>query len=949
MVGSNYDKFYKLYIPALDSTKANDRGEVSVCCPFHSDRDPSFSINLFTGLWRCFGECQEGGDSYSFYQRTHGETFPNAKREVDKIMKDATGVGGVVVAPPVTPVAAELIERWHKLLLASPTICDFLYNERGYTKETVVRFKIGFDGGRITLPIYNESGLCMNIRRYLPKGKGQNKMINYKAGYGKARLYPIENLKEDIIILHEGEMDSILANQLGFNAMTTTGGAGTWLMGWTESFRGKIVYICYDIDAGGKEGAQKVAKALFGIAKKVFVVNLPLTEPKNADVTDYFIKHGYTVEDFKLLLQQTKLYAPPKRVSTSDDSDDEDIVSVSLYNARLAKYRGRKVKMRVLVVGKDLAPYTIPRKVKFNCTSATPENKDCTSCMINLSGGEAILELAPNPRLLNLIRCTDAQQQTCLRAWVGIPKCSSYKQEVIIPQNVEELLLAPELTYDSQSSGDTYTLQRAFYVAGDTGALRPNQSYEVEGVMAPDPWQQYVTFVLTSALPLQDSISGFIIDERVRNRLKQFQLKENETVKEKFDEIHDQFTHNVTHIYGRNDLLTALDLVYHSVLTFDFQGISVNKGWLECLIIGDTRTGKSESTERLMGFYKIGEMVFGENSSFAGLVGGMQQTQQRWFITWGKIPLNDKRLVIIDEASGLSEDDISRMSGIRSSGVAEITKIQTEKSLARTRLIWISNPRSGRALRTYAYGVEAIPELIGKAEDVSRFDFAISAASEEIPSEVINQAKSVNTVPLTYDAEVCRLLVIWAWSRKSEDIIFEDDAVLTILHYATEMGKFYSARIPLIEPANQRIKLARMAAATAARLYSTDDAGKQVIVKKIHVEFAHDYLNEIYAKPSLDYKSFSRQERDNESIAAKHHDAVLKFVTTFTDVAELFLRQAYVRSSDMEEQLDLDREAARGHIHFLSKTRMLDRSPHGYRKSPAFIMLLRQWKTDGGN
>lgn len=945
MTEAGYSKFYKIYFPSLRDP--NERGEVSVCCPFHNDKEPSFSINIFTGLWRCFGECQDGGDSYSFYQKTHGETFPNAKREVDKILHDMISATGQPVASPIIPISEESIERWHKLLLANPQICDFLYNERGYTKETVVRFKIGYDGGRITVPIYAENGLCMNVRRYLPKGKGQNKMINFKAGYGKARLYPIENLKQDIIILHEGEMDSILANQLGFNAMTTTGGAGTWLMSWTELFRDKIVYICYDIDAGGKDGAQKVAKALHGVARKVFVVNLPLTEPKNADITDYFIKHGYTIEDFKLLLQHTKLYAPPKKVSTSDDSDDENTVSISLYNARLAKYRGRKVKMRVLVVGKDLAPYTIPRKVRFACTSAATDNADCKSCMINLSGGEAILELAPNPRLLNLIRCTDAQQQTCLRAWVGIPKCSQYKQEVLVPQNVEELLLAPELTYDSQSSGDTYTLQRAFYVAGDTGALRPNQSYEVEGIMSPDPWQQYVTFVLTSAMPLQDSISGFIIDERVRNRLKAFQLAENQTVKEKFDEIHEQFTHNVTHIYGRNDLLTALDLVYHSVLQFDFQGINVNKGWLECLIIGDTRTGKSESTERLMAFYKIGEMVFGENSSFAGLVGGMQQTQQRWFITWGKIPLNDKRLVIIDEASGLSEDDISRMSGIRSSGVAEITKIQTEKSLARTRLIWISNTRSGRALKEFAYGVEAIPELMGKAEDISRFDFAISCASEEIPPEVINQAKARDVVPLTYEAEICRLLIIWAWSRKSEDVIFEDDATTTILDYATAMGKFYSTKIPLIESANQRIKLARLAVATAARLYSTDDAGKQVIVKKIHVEFAHAYLNEIYSKPSLDYASYSRQERDNASIAEEHQEAVLKFIRTFNDVAELFLRQAYVRSSDMEEQLDLDREAARGHIHFLSKTRMLDRSPHGYKKSPAFIVLLRQWKNGG--
>ena len=71
-----------------------------------------------------------------------------------------------------------------------------------------------------------------------------------------------------------------------------------------------------------------------------------------------------------------------------------------------------------------------------------------------------------------------------------------------------------------------------------------------------------------------------------------------------------------------------------------------------------------------MKHYQLGEFVTGENTSFAGLIGGMQQNQKRWFVSWGKIPLNDRRLVILDEASGLSKRDISNMSGVRSSGIA---------------------------------------------------------------------------------------------------------------------------------------------------------------------------------------------------------------------------------------------------------------------------------------
>ena len=111
----------------------------------------------------------------------------------------------------------------------------------------------------------------------------------------------------------------------------------------------------------------------------------------------------------------------------------------------------------------------------------------------------------------------------------------------------------------------------------------------------------------------------------------------------KFDEIHNDLEANVTRIYQRRDLLTAVDLVYHSVLQFKFQGVLVKKGWLECLVIGDTRCGKSETLERIAEHYMAGEVVTGENVSFAGLVGGLQQSQKVWSITWGR-PVLRKRM-----------------------------------------------------------------------------------------------------------------------------------------------------------------------------------------------------------------------------------------------------------------------------------------------------------------
>lgn len=55
------------------------------CCPFHDDRNPSFSLDPDNGLFYCFG-CGTGGDIIRFLERIEGLDFRGAFRRLGDIV-----------------------------------------------------------------------------------------------------------------------------------------------------------------------------------------------------------------------------------------------------------------------------------------------------------------------------------------------------------------------------------------------------------------------------------------------------------------------------------------------------------------------------------------------------------------------------------------------------------------------------------------------------------------------------------------------------------------------------------------------------------------------------------------------------------------------------------------------------------------------------------------------
>ena len=63
----------------------SNNGFAWACCPFHSDSNPSFSVNLHTGWHRCFStSCGKAGPNIvSFVSALMGISIAEARRHVE--------------------------------------------------------------------------------------------------------------------------------------------------------------------------------------------------------------------------------------------------------------------------------------------------------------------------------------------------------------------------------------------------------------------------------------------------------------------------------------------------------------------------------------------------------------------------------------------------------------------------------------------------------------------------------------------------------------------------------------------------------------------------------------------------------------------------------------------------------------------------------------------------
>lgn len=933
--------------------------EIKAECPFkhlhenQTDNTPSFTVNLDKGVYYC-QTCHSKGNAHTLYKHLYNLTSEQAWFELG----DALKIERPNSSKPARPeIDTDLVSEYHQALMKlTGPIRQVLRERRGLTDETLVRFQLGWDGERITIPIYDEFNTLVNFRRYKWNSKDdQWKVLNYvdEHGntYGEVRIFGIENLVNDDIeevVWCEGEMDRIIAEQYGFPAACPTSGAGTWKPEWIRYFRNKKrVYIVQDNDEAGRNATKKLCEKLCR-AVEVYVINWPEDFPHKGDITDFFVKCGYSAEDFRKLLDNATKYVDPLLGETL--AEEVEAKDVHLAESAEASLYGRRIQVPIMVSGKDPTPYIAPKKIRAYCGDAADSDKRvCQSCRLCLYAGEMTKELkASDKDLLKLIKVTEKQQHATIVEMLGINKsCPAFTITIEEHMNIEEIRMIPKAEANFGFAKEhEYVVRNGYYIGNN---IKTNKRYTMVGYMFPDPQNQYATYIFDRAYPEKDIISDFEMTEDTYERLKVFQPKPGQSVEDKMNEIHRDLERNVTYVWDRRDVAIAVDLIYHTVLHFYFQNQFIKRGWGELLIIGDSGQAKSTLVERIMSHYRLGEMHSGESSRRTGLVYNLQQTNKRWFLVWGAFPLNDGGLLCIDELSGLSEENLAEMSDVRSSGIAKSTGVITAETSARTRAIYISNPRNGRHLNTETHGISAVLKLFGKTEDVRRLDLVVGVASGDIDPSIVN--KSIDDMPEVlhvYDSDLCHLRVLWAWSRRPENVKFEPEAVEAILKHATDMGRKYSSKVPVVEAADQRIKIARLSAGCAACMFSTTD-GEDLVVKKEHVDFVVNFMNKLYSSKALGYDKLSEIDKAQSDASKNTIEALVKKFLVLplmdhNEIVDILYGLPYFSRSTLEDYTGLPKDELRVLLKFLTNNHLVEKVRGDYRRFPLgteFLEYLR--------
>jgi DNA primase len=324
------------------------------CCPFHSEKSPSFTVSPSKQFYHCFG-CGAHGSAISFIMQYAGLGFIEAVEDLANSlgMPVPREVGAhsqqKARQAPLTERMAMAARFYKDQLKASPAAIDYLKG-RGLTGEIAARYGLGyapddwqglqrvFDDysspalaecglvidneqgrrydrfrDRIMFPIQDQRGNVIGFGgRVL--GVGEPKYLNSPETplfHKGEELYGLTQARqairaEDRVLVVEGYMDVVALAQYGIaNAVATLGTATTSTHVRKLLRQAGQVVLCFDGDNAGRKAAWRALEASLDVLADDKLVGF-LFLPAEHD-PDSFVRTEGTAAFQRLAAQPTTL------------------------------------------------------------------------------------------------------------------------------------------------------------------------------------------------------------------------------------------------------------------------------------------------------------------------------------------------------------------------------------------------------------------------------------------------------------------------------------------------------------------------------------------------------------------------------------------------------------------------------------------------------------------
>lgn len=845
--------------------------QLYACCPFHPDKTPSFTVNTETREWFCHG-CGKGGAEKEFL----AEYF-DVDTKIGKYAFEYWEKKGTLPFP-----TDEAVDKYHQRLLKSQKDLAIL-ESFGITLDTIKELKIGLDDFRVVFPIKSRRGYWVNLRRYLPPQRRladskEPKCLNLR-GLGQRRYYPYEAFTQQEVVVVEGEKDCVAARSQGLNAVTGTGGSAI-PVDEVGLFKDKDVVLMLDSDTVGQRSVNTYLQLLKNLASSIRIIRLP-----QKDFVDYYTAckvTGETPNVWQYAVEHTE-YEKQKQMGEAQD--------VSLVRSEFTEHLNTWIKLHNMsVVGVEPKIYTVPTKLKCVCRNSKC-NKPCPLAF-STTNPELAQEVEVDPRqLLRFMDSADSAQDNYLRQVFGCKSVSAEPTDFI---NCQKIIFQESASFIDGLEEASFENRYGVYMYTDY-RLSATLKYDFEACRVTNPSTQQNYYVIRDAECV--NVAKPVLDMTMLAHFKEAGDKAS-TAEELINGYYAEWMPELG-IEGRPDLFGAILLTYCSVTEIPWQG-GIIKGWLDTMCIGDTRTGKSQMAQRFVKAIGMGGYINGENARRTGVIGGVQRFGDSWVVTWGAIPMNDRGLLMIDEASGLEVDDIKDLSSTRSSGAVTLNKIVKGEARARTRLLWFSNPRSGRNLSDFYWkGFGAFQEFIPVMEDQARFDLVLSAAREDI--DVLNGIDVETHVHLT----PWQALFSLAWSITADDIRIAKDVKIAVRETAKSLNEDLGGGSLVVGVAVHE-KILRLSCAFAVACGSYDVATGFLEVTEKHVRFAKEFLEITLNKPSLGYGDYIREFKRAQAKRADNMNFVRTLIAVHPAIKALLTATSF-KGYQFQEILGIDK------------------------------------------